>query len=159
MFGEYLKALRERAGISQEALAEEAGISSAYVSQLESGQRNPPSPHVLRQMAGPLQVPYVSLLYAAGYLRDEDLLHHLMRLFEEVFMYAGGRERLESHLRAILDRWNALSPQEQQRRLALTDADHIADILVEELLTVQRQLLVEALLQHLPLEEEEEEVG
>lgn len=157
MFGEYLKALRERAGISQEALAEEAGISSAYISQLESGQRNPPSPHVLRQMAGPLGVPYISLLYAAGYLRDEDLIHYLMRAFEEIFSYARGRERLEGHLRAILDRWNALDPQEQRRRLALTDADHIAEILVEELLDQQRQLLVEALLQHIPLEEEEEQ--
>ncbi|MDQ7029784.1 MAG: helix-turn-helix transcriptional regulator [Ardenticatenia bacterium] len=156
MFGEYLKALRRRAGISQEALAEEAGISSAYISQLESGQRNPPSPHVLRHMATALGVPYLALLHAAGYLRTEDIVAYVLRAFDEVFAYAEGRDRLVAHLRAVVDRWNALSPEEQRRRLALTDADHIAELFVEELLAQQHHLLTDMLLRSLPLEENEE---
>ncbi|GEM_PF-1217124 len=155
MFGAYLRALRRRAGISQEALAEEAGISSAYISQLESGQRNPPSPHVLRQMAAALGVPYLALLHAAGYLREEEIVAYLLRAFDEVFAYAEGWERLVAGLREAVDRWNALSPEEQRRRLALTDADHIAELLVAELLAQQRHLLVEALFRNLPLEEDD----
>lgn len=150
MFGEYLKEFRERADISQEALAEEAEISSAYVSQIESGQRNPPSPPILRQMAGPLRIPYPVLLYAAGYLRDEDLQGLILRIFDELFQFGTGRDHLDNRLREILDRWMALDEQERRERLELTDADHFAELVVEEMLNQQRRLIVQALLSNVP---------
>lgn len=159
MFGEYLKAFRERAGISQEALAEEAEISSAYVSQMESGQRNPPSPSILRHMAGPLGIPYPVLLYAAGYLRDEELQALILRILDELFQYGSGRDRLDRRLREILDRWMRFDAEERERRLALTDADHIAELLVEELLNQERRLILEALLAHVPMNSYQPESG
>lgn len=40
-FGARLRSLREDAGMSQQAVADAAGIHNAYVSRLEAGLRNP----------------------------------------------------------------------------------------------------------------------
>lgn len=42
LFGRNLRTLRRGAAMSQEALAERAHVTKAYVSYLEMGQRNPP---------------------------------------------------------------------------------------------------------------------
>ena len=40
-FGARVRAARERLGLSQEALAHNAGIERSYVAQIEAGRRNP----------------------------------------------------------------------------------------------------------------------
>ena len=39
-FGEVMRGFREKAGLSQEALADRAGLHRTYVSMLERGKRN-----------------------------------------------------------------------------------------------------------------------
>jgi transcriptional regulator with XRE-family HTH domain len=39
-FGQRLRALRERMGVSQETLAEKAGLDRTYISSIERGKRN-----------------------------------------------------------------------------------------------------------------------
>jgi transcriptional regulator with XRE-family HTH domain len=46
------------------------GISNAYLSQLETGKVENPSPHVLHKLADFYKVPYESLMQAAGYLKS-----------------------------------------------------------------------------------------
>jgi predicted ATPase/transcriptional regulator with XRE-family HTH domain len=53
-FGARLRALREDAGLSQEELAEAAGLSVQAVSALERGERRHPYPHTVRALAGAL---------------------------------------------------------------------------------------------------------
>jgi len=48
MFGEAMKRLREKRGMTQEALAHEAGITSSYAGQVERGQRVPSLTIVLK---------------------------------------------------------------------------------------------------------------
>ena len=53
-FGALLRALREASGLSQEELAERAGLSSHAVSALERGTRTRPYPHTIRSLADAL---------------------------------------------------------------------------------------------------------
>jgi transcriptional regulator with XRE-family HTH domain len=140
-FGEYLKVLREHAGLSQEALAEAAQISSAYVSQLETGRRNPPTPDVLRQMAAPLGVSYIVLLKQAGYLSETELQLLLLRAIKALFAQGEGRAALVALLREAIDRWLALEESARQTVLDTSSADHVAEIILEGLLQRQVDLL------------------
>ncbi|WP_145031324.1 helix-turn-helix domain-containing protein [Caulifigura coniformis] len=54
-FGEVVRQLRLKRGISQEALADEAGLHRTYISLLERGLRNP-SLTVIQQLATALGV-------------------------------------------------------------------------------------------------------
>src|SRR5687768_6949154 len=53
-FGERLRRLRVAAGLSQEALAERAGLSVQAIGALESGKRRRPYPHTLAALADAL---------------------------------------------------------------------------------------------------------
>jgi transcriptional regulator with XRE-family HTH domain len=55
-----IRRLRVRLGLSQEALAVDAGIDRTYVSRLERGLENP-SVAILERLAGALQVPIPEL--------------------------------------------------------------------------------------------------
>lgn len=47
-FGDRVRALREGAGLSQEALAAKAGIHRTYIGGVERGERNPCLRNILR---------------------------------------------------------------------------------------------------------------
>ena len=49
--GAILRALREQAGLTQEELAERAGLTSHAISALERGVRTRPYPHTIRSLA------------------------------------------------------------------------------------------------------------
>ena len=56
-----LRQIRERRGMTQEALAEKVGVSRAYLSRLEMGRHDPPLSR-LRKLAKVLKVPIEKLL-------------------------------------------------------------------------------------------------
>ena len=141
-FGEYLKILRERVGISQEGLAQEANISSAYVSQIESGRRNVPTPDVLRRMAAPLDVPYLVLMKQAGHLHESELQMLLLRTIKVLFAQEPGRTRLEEVLRDSIDRWIELDAQMRDDVLNRSDVDHVGELIIDALLQRQADLIL-----------------
>jgi predicted ATPase/transcriptional regulator with XRE-family HTH domain len=55
-FGARLRELREAAGLTQEELAERAGLTSYAVSALERGRRRRPYPHTVRSLADALGI-------------------------------------------------------------------------------------------------------
>jgi len=61
LFGKNVRALRERAALSQEELAFRAGMKRTYLSDLERGTRNP-SIRALGRLAEALGVPPHRLL-------------------------------------------------------------------------------------------------
>ena len=54
-FAMRLREIRERKGMTQEALAEKVGVSRAYLSRLEMGRHDPPL-SLLRRLAKALRV-------------------------------------------------------------------------------------------------------
>jgi len=63
--------LRTKHGISQRQLAEVSGISNTEVSRIESGDRQNPSPAILKSMATYLGTTYEDLMTKAGYLENQ----------------------------------------------------------------------------------------
>lgn len=70
--GEFIAAQRRAAEMSLRQLAERAGISNPYVSQIERGLRKP-SAEVLQQLANALSVSADSLYERAGFLDPDEV--------------------------------------------------------------------------------------
>ena len=68
--GEFIKVQREVASLSVRRLAEMAGVSNPYLSQIERGLRRP-SAEILQQLAKALQISAETLYVRAGLLADE----------------------------------------------------------------------------------------
>ena len=69
--GEFIRDLRSSARISLRELAERAGVSNPYLSQIERGLRKP-SAEVLAQIAGALRVSTPLMYLRAGLLNEKD---------------------------------------------------------------------------------------
>ncbi len=63
--GRNVKRLRKQAGLSQEQLAFEAGISNSYLRRVEHGTANP-TVHELEKVAGALDVALIDLVMVLG---------------------------------------------------------------------------------------------
>jgi transcriptional regulator with XRE-family HTH domain len=66
--------LRVAKGMSLRQVEEATGkaVSNAYLSQLENGKIQKPSPNVLHSLSGVYAVPYEALMEKAGYLLPPD---------------------------------------------------------------------------------------
>jgi len=72
--GLLLADLRRAKGLSLREVEEATGkaVSNAYLSQLENGRINKPSPNVLHSLAEVYAVPYEALMEKAGYLMPSE---------------------------------------------------------------------------------------
>ncbi len=68
--GEFIKSQREIASMSVRRLAEVAGVSNPYLSQIERGLRRP-SAEVLQQLAKALKISTETLYVRAGFLAGD----------------------------------------------------------------------------------------
>ena len=71
--GAFIKAQREVASMSVRRLAELAGVSNPYLSQIERGLRRP-SAEILQQLAKALKISAETLYKQAGLLSDDEEL-------------------------------------------------------------------------------------
>lgn len=69
--GEFIRDLRQNAKISLRELADRAGVSNPYLSQIERGLRKP-SAEVLAQIAGALRVSTPLMYLRAGLLNEKE---------------------------------------------------------------------------------------
>ncbi|HET9259603.1 MAG TPA: helix-turn-helix domain-containing protein [Acidimicrobiia bacterium] len=104
--GEFIRAQRERANLSLRRLAESAGISNPYLSQIERGIRKP-SAEILKNLSRALEISSNTLYRRAG-LIDEELPP------PSVFEAIDSDERLTSeHKKVLLDMYRALARTEE----------------------------------------------
>lgn len=93
-YGKLLRKIRKSKGFSIRQLEMYSGVSNAYISQLECGERGIPSPDIIRKLADALKFNYQDLMIAAGYndsssevsVTDEDeqeLIRDYSRLSQE----------------------------------------------------------------------------
>ena len=87
--GRELRRVRQMKNLSLQAVAGPAEISPTYLQKLEQGAVKSPSPPVLYRLAKALDLPYITLMEAAGYLErpqvdganlgNSNLLSHALR--------------------------------------------------------------------------------
>jgi transcriptional regulator with XRE-family HTH domain len=71
--GTFLRAAREKHSLSLRAVEKKVGISNAYLSQIESGKINQPSPNILFKLATFFELSYNDLLQLADYPTKDDI--------------------------------------------------------------------------------------
>jgi transcriptional regulator with XRE-family HTH domain len=69
--GDYLREQRESSRLSLRQLAEQAGVSNPYLSQIERGLRRP-SAEVLQQLAKALRISAEQLYFRAGIVSPDE---------------------------------------------------------------------------------------
>jgi len=67
-FGKYLRLLRGKKSTRQIEMM--TGVSKSYLSLIERGERDIPSPEILRKLAPAYKVSYEHLMKLAGYIHD-----------------------------------------------------------------------------------------
>ena len=98
--GAYLREQRESAQLSLRQLAEMAGVSNPYLSQIERGLKRP-SAEILQQIAKGLQVSAESLYVRAGIL-DERVVDHDPAAGPDVLSAIAADPVLTDRQRAVL---------------------------------------------------------
>jgi transcriptional regulator with XRE-family HTH domain len=68
--GDFIRQQRERANLSLRRLADNAGISNPYLSQIERGIRKP-SAEILKRLSRALEISANSLYFKAGLIDDD----------------------------------------------------------------------------------------
>ena len=81
---EELRRLRRIRGVSLREVEGETKISNAYLSQLENGKAENPSPHVLHKLARFYGVPYEFLMESAGYLQPQQSVDRRQRTLSRI---------------------------------------------------------------------------
>jgi len=80
--GAFIRDQRRQAQLSMRGLAERAGVSNPYLSQIERGLRKP-SAEILQQLARALSIPAEALYVRAGILEhrdgDVDVISEILR--------------------------------------------------------------------------------
>ena len=88
LFGEFLKSLRHRKGVSLKKVEDDTGISNAYLSQLETGSRRKlPDPERLKVLANYYNVSIQQLLEKAGYYGENDIPETREQKIEKAFQH------------------------------------------------------------------------
>jgi transcriptional regulator with XRE-family HTH domain len=84
-FGNYLKRIRIKRGLSLRELARRSEVSQSYLSLVESGKRGIPTPEQLLKIAPHLKIDYLDLMKAAGYLMiDHELTGEEKQFLKDV---------------------------------------------------------------------------
>ncbi len=87
-FGQFLKDLRERKGLSLDEVEEATGIPNAYLCQLETGARKKlPAPERLRIIADYYNVSIQELLEKAGYYESKEIEETFEQKIEKAFLH------------------------------------------------------------------------
>ncbi|MBT2641728.1 helix-turn-helix domain-containing protein [Bacillus sp. ISL-41] len=103
-FGEYLRSLRKRKGLTINQLEELSGISNAYISQIETGKRRTPSPEILQKLSSHLGVSHEHLMQKAGYMQNT-VEHHspydLLQILQQDEVYFSGIKLSPQHCKLL----------------------------------------------------------
>lgn len=70
--GQFIREQRKGKGLTLREAAKRSGVSHPYLSQLENGKNDKPSPDILRKLATVLDLSNKELMLVAGYISEEE---------------------------------------------------------------------------------------
>jgi len=123
--GSYIRSQRTAAQISLRALAEKAGVSNPYLSQVERGLRRP-SAAILTQIADGLSISAESLLTKAGILRPSEQATPVVEAIR------ADQDLSERQKASLIDVYAALRHESLARRGADESTDESTDERTDE---------------------------
>jgi transcriptional regulator with XRE-family HTH domain len=129
--GELVRRARIAAGLTQEELAERAGLHHNVISQLETGVIRRPMPDTIRPVLDALGLPLVEAAIALGYARPEEIQDGAERSFRSRLHAIAQYESIEA--RAV-----ALAEMERTHPKEINELVQIAVLLVERRLAQLR---------------------
>ena len=94
-FSTYLKEKRSEKNLSIRKLAEISNVSAMYISELERGKREKPSPEVLMKLSEGLEEPYENLMVVAGYIDPIDHMNLKNEKEDREWSLAEQKQRLD----------------------------------------------------------------
>ncbi len=80
--GELIKSRREELSMTQRDLAKMTGANNATISRIESGDIIKPDSSILYELSESLKLDYLFLLNLAGYIKIDEELRQIIRLYE-----------------------------------------------------------------------------
>jgi len=86
-FGQFMRGLRKGQRLSLRDAEKESGVSNAYISQIEKGNRPPPRPDILKKLSRAYKVTVKELLMRAGYFDDPEVTATEEERIEAAFQY------------------------------------------------------------------------
>ncbi len=111
--GEFIRQQRERANLSLRRLAEKAGISNPYLSQIERGIRKP-SAEILKNLSRALEISANSLYTKAGLIDEELPLATVFEAIEADARLASDQKRVLRDMYKALVRSNGSTEETQE---------------------------------------------
>jgi transcriptional regulator with XRE-family HTH domain len=136
--GVFIRKWRKIRGLTLKELGKKVDLSHPYLSQIETSNRDAPSPEILEKIAKALNIDYGDLMLLAGYWDENDYLEP--KTIDEIMKEVNSVEkqkRIDSVLENI-DLHNFLKqPELKYRDIVVTDKDRyriikILDILLEK---------------------------
>jgi len=103
VLGEELRRLRIEKGATLREVEKATDISNAYLSQLENGKAEQPSPRVLHKLAEYYKVPYNRLMEVAGYLQASGARQNGVGSIEAALMTSGLTEDEEKTVAQFIE--------------------------------------------------------
>lgn len=100
--GEIINKARKDAKLTLVQLGEETDLTQGYLSNLERNKRKP-SPEVLERIATTLNLSHLTLMEAAGYLKEDDFKETVSSIGENSFRTFFGRGNKELNLKGLLE--------------------------------------------------------
>ncbi len=112
--GEFIKEQRERANLSLRRLADRAGISNPYLSQIERGIRRP-SAEILKRLSRALEISAESLYTRAGLIDEGPEAPTVVEAIESDRKLTPRQKQVLLDLyRALVDAGAVTEPEEKQ---------------------------------------------
>lgn len=129
-FPTLLRAYRERAGRSRNALAHEVGVDPSYLTRIEHGDREPPRQHIVEALTRALRLSIPErnrLLVSAGYAplsvvqlgAWDDALQAVADVLNDIDLSPEERNEFRSVVQIIAARWRSAPHSDLTPRVAV----------------------------------------